>query len=157
MDNSFDGDGKLTTDFNGGNDYAAAVAIRNNRIYIAGYSVAAATRGIVAAYQTGTTSLAAPPITSIAPLKVPQPLTQKLTVSVLPNPSTQYFTLKLQSSESTSTVTVSITDAAGRLIEMKTNVNANSSLQLGHNYPPGIYFAQIVQGNKKEVVKLIKQ
>ena len=52
---------------------------------------------------------------------------------------------------------VSITDAAGRLIEMKTHVNANSSLQLGYNYPPGIYFAQIVQGNKKEVVKLVKQ
>jgi uncharacterized delta-60 repeat protein len=158
LDNSFNGDGKLTTDFNGGNDYAAAIAIRNNRIYVVGYSQTFfAPTGIVAAYQTGTTTVAAPAITSIVPLKAPQPITQKLTVSVLPNPSTRYFTLKLQSNENNSTVTVSITDAAGRLIEMKNNVNANSSLQLGHNYPPGIYFAQIVQGNKKEIVKLIKQ
>jgi uncharacterized delta-60 repeat protein len=157
LDNTFEGDGKVTTDLNGGDDYAAAVAIRNNRIYITGSSIAAASRGIVAAYQTGTTALKAPPITSVAPLKVPQSLTQTLRVSVLPNPSTQFFILKLQSSESNSTVTVSITDAGGRLLEMKNNVNANSSLQLGYNYPPGIYFTQIVQGTKKEVVKLIKQ
>jgi uncharacterized delta-60 repeat protein len=158
LDSSFSGDGIQTTDLKGGNDYAAAVVIRNNRIYVAGSSTKfVSTRGIVAAYQTGTTTLAAPLITNVAPLKAPQPLIQQLTVNVLPNPSTQYFTLKLQSSGSTSIVTISITDAAGRLIEMKTNVNVNSSLQLGHNYPRGIYFAQIVKGNKKEVVKLIKQ
>jgi uncharacterized delta-60 repeat protein len=160
LDNTFDTDGKLTTDLFSDYSIANAIAIRNNRIYIAGYSIAAATRGIVAAYQTGTTSLAAPAIASTTVstnlIANQQPVTQKLTVSAMPNPSAQYFTLKLQSTN-TSTVTISITDAAGRLIEMKANVNANSSLLLGQNYPPGIYFAQIVQGDKKEVVKLVKQ
>jgi uncharacterized membrane protein len=42
-------------------------------------------------------------------------------------------------------------------MERKTNVAANSLLQFGANYKPGIYYVEVVQGNEKAMVKLIKQ
>jgi hypothetical protein len=45
----------------------------------------------------------------------------------------------------------------GKLIEARTNVALNSSIQLGYSYYPGVYFVQIIQGDKKAVVKLVKQ
>ena len=47
-------------------------------------------------------------------------------------------------------------DVAGRVIEQKTNVPANSTLQLGAKYFAGVYFAEIRQGKDRVTVRLIK-
>lgn len=80
----------------------------------------------------------------------------RLSVTVQPNPSTNYFTLALQGS-SNNTVLIRVTDAAGRLIETKAGLAANTTQQIGQNYRPGVYYAEIVQGKERVVVKLLKQ
>lgn len=76
-------------------------------------------------------------------------------VKVLPNPSSDYFTLKI-SSKHQSPVQLRITDASGRAMETRNNLNANSTIQVGHRLHPGSYFAEVIQGSERKVVQLIK-
>ena len=78
-----------------------------------------------------------------------------LKVTVMPNPSTTYFTLKLVS-KSDLPVNIKVVDAAGRLVDAKAKQAANSTLQLGHSYATGNYFAEFIQGNQRKVVQLMK-
>ena len=43
-----------------------------------------------------------------------------------------------------------------RVIEIKYGVSPNQSISIGHNYKPGLYYAEIIQGNQNQTVKLIK-
>jgi hypothetical protein len=81
---------------------------------------------------------------------------QGLKVQALPNPSTTYFTLILRGS-STKVANLQIADVAGRIIEGRNGIAANSVQHVGHNYRPGVYYAQLIQGNRIITVKLLKQ
>lgn len=50
-----------------------------------------------------------------------------------------------------------VSDALGKLIEIKANVAANSTMRFGSNYVPGIYYLRVMQGDKIVTVKLVKQ
>ncbi len=76
-------------------------------------------------------------------------------VKVLPNPSTTYFTLQTNSN-SNEPLTLRVINQQGSVIETRANLNAHGSLQVGHQYRSGMYFAEMVQGNKRIVVKLVK-
>lgn len=78
-----------------------------------------------------------------------------LEISITPNPSTNYFTLRLQSRYATP-VSLRVTDASGRVVDARSNLAANSSIQIGHNYNTGTYFAEMIQGANRKVVQLIK-
>jgi uncharacterized repeat protein (TIGR03803 family) len=78
-----------------------------------------------------------------------------LSIKALPNPSANYFTI-ISRSNNNSPMTLKVTDATGRTIEIKSNLSANGSVRLGDNYRPGLYFTEVVQGNKHVMVKLIK-
>jgi hypothetical protein len=78
-----------------------------------------------------------------------------LTVLVMPNPSSTYFTLKLSSRFQTP-VNMRVVDASGRVIEAKQQLSPNSTLQIGHNYVSGIYIVEMIQGNLRKSVQLIK-
>jgi uncharacterized delta-60 repeat protein len=158
-DDTFDEDGKQTTDFLGADNYANALAIGNNKLYVSGRFRGFMRAGAVAVYSLGTLPSARSAITVASakanPITEEQNLAQKLTVKVLANPSANYFTLLLRS-VSNSKVSIRISDASGKLIETKANVAVNSTLQLGNNYHPGAYYVVIVQGSEKAVIKLIK-
>jgi len=47
-------------------------------------------------------------------------------------------------------------DAGGRVVDAKSKLGANSTLQIGHNYSSGKYFAEVTQGGIRKVVQLIK-
>ena len=79
----------------------------------------------------------------------------ELNVVVMPNPSTSYFTLKL-SSKDKSGVNMRVMDASGRAIEAKQQLDPNSTIQIGYSYPSGTFYAEMIQGNKRKVVQLIK-
>jgi PKD repeat protein len=87
--------------------------------------------------------------------KAEEVVADDLKVTVMPNPSNTYFTLKLVS-KSDLPVNIKVVDAAGRLVEGKAKQAANSTLQLGHNYATGNYFAEFIQGNQRKVVQLMK-
>lgn len=76
-------------------------------------------------------------------------------IMVLPNPSRDYFTLKI-SGKNQSPVQLRITDASGRAMESRNNLNVNSTVQVGHQLNPGTYFAEVIQGSERKVVQLIK-
>lgn len=79
----------------------------------------------------------------------------EIRITVAPNPSIGYFTLLLQSKSDTP-VTLRVTDAAGRMMEARSKLAANSSVQVGANYHAGTYFAEMLQGSQHKVVQLIK-
>jgi hypothetical protein len=74
---------------------------------------------------------------------------------VLPNPSVAHFTLKVQSADA-KPVDVRILDNQGRLVETRSNLAANSTLVLGSQYRPGVYYVEVVQGAEKVQSKLVK-
>jgi uncharacterized delta-60 repeat protein len=154
LDVSFDEDGKQSTEFLGAYDVAYAATIRGNDLYVAGSTRGPVDKGVVAAYTLGTIAPVSPAITRVTDKE--QMSTSVLMVKAIPNPFITDFTLLLQSVNN-SPATISITNAAGQVIERKSNIAANSILQLGANYKPGIYYVEIVQGTEKAVVKLLKQ
>jgi hypothetical protein len=79
-----------------------------------------------------------------------------LTASVMPNPSQNYFYISTKSTSSRP-LSIHIIDVTGRIIEQKINIAANGSFRIGNLFPPGVYFVEILQGTRKERLKLIKQ
>ena len=77
-------------------------------------------------------------------------------VEALPNPSNSHFILKVESENIKEAINVRIVDFLGRVIEIKTNVFAGQTLQVGNYYRPGIYFVEVTQGMNKKQLKLIK-
>jgi hypothetical protein len=80
----------------------------------------------------------------------------KLSIKVMPNP-TSYFFKVVMKSLSKENVKISVTDITGRVIEQRTDVPANTTIQLGNKYHPGIYIAEFLQGNDKVTLRLIKE
>jgi len=78
-----------------------------------------------------------------------------LKVAVLPNPSKTAFTLTLQS-ESELPVNLRILDLNGKEISRLGNLSANSIIRIGDNLRTGFYLAEIVQGQERKIVKLVK-
>ncbi len=79
----------------------------------------------------------------------------ELTVKIGSNPTTSYFTLYLQSNQS-APVNIRVTDAIGRIVDAKSGIAGNSTVQIGHNYRQGNYFAEIIQGRQRKTIQLIK-
>lgn len=78
-----------------------------------------------------------------------------LEVTASPNPTATFFTIRI-SSRYEHPVTIVLTDQSGRTMETKPNLQPNSTVQLGHNLLNGSYYAEIIQGNRRKVIKLIK-
>ena len=79
----------------------------------------------------------------------------KLTVKVMPNPASYFFTMAFKS-ESKEKIKITVVDVIGRVIEKRQDILDNSTIQLGHKYYAGVYFAEIRQGKEKVTVRLIK-
>jgi uncharacterized delta-60 repeat protein len=77
-------------------------------------------------------------------------------VNAFPNPTQQSFTLQLKGSTN-KPVQVRVLDATGKLVEVKQNMASNTPLSLGAAYKAGVYYAEVIQGNTRKVVKLVKQ
>jgi hypothetical protein len=81
---------------------------------------------------------------------------EDLKVTVMPNPSTTYFTLKFASKDLKTAINLRVMDASGRAIDSKQQIDPSSTIQIGYNYPSGTFYAEVIQGNKRKVVQLIK-
>jgi len=80
--------------------------------------------------------------------------TNKLAIAAMPNPSTKGFILIVKG-DATSQLMLRVMDISGRIIEVK-NVTPDQSIRIGDNYRAGMYFAEIIQGNERKIVKLVK-
>lgn len=79
-----------------------------------------------------------------------------LSVKALPSVSYHAFTLMIRSTE-TAPVHIRILDEKGRLLEARSHTAANGMVRIGDNYRPDVYYAEVVQGAEKKVMKLINQ
>jgi PKD-like domain/Secretion system C-terminal sorting domain len=77
-------------------------------------------------------------------------------INIFPNPSEAQFTLELNDNLNTP-ATLIISDLAGRIIEKHSDIENTTQLEFGLNLPAGIYFAELISGNKRRTIKLIKQ
>jgi hypothetical protein len=80
-----------------------------------------------------------------------------LGASVAPNPTQNYSNIKLESSNTREPIVVRVTDQFGRTIEVKKGLSAGQTIQLGAGYKVGMYFVELIQGEERRQVKLIKQ
>ncbi|HSK12414.1 MAG TPA: T9SS type A sorting domain-containing protein, partial [Phnomibacter sp.] len=79
----------------------------------------------------------------------------RLEAVAYPNPTTHRFVLQLLSN-APEPIHVRVYSATGRLVEMKNNLMPGTFF-IGESYPKGMYLAEIMQGSKKQSLKLIKQ
>jgi Secretion system C-terminal sorting domain len=78
-----------------------------------------------------------------------------LTCNITPNPTSQNFNLQLRSS-STKKIDVNIFDMSGRKIA-RLNPSKNQTTLFGENLRPGVYMVSVIQGEQRQVIKVIKQ
>jgi hypothetical protein len=79
----------------------------------------------------------------------------KLSAKAFPNAFTDYINLQWNGSDKP--VTITITDMMGKLVEKRTGLASSGNIRTGYHFASGIYFAEIVQGTEKLVVKMIKK
>ena len=76
-------------------------------------------------------------------------------VQVMPNPSSTFFNLAIRGSNE-SPVTIKIMDIFGRVVERHDRIAANTVLKVGDKWTNGSYYVEVVQGNQRKIIKIIK-
>ena len=78
------------------------------------------------------------------------------TIKAIPNPSANYFTIRLAGGDGTAKMSLRVTDIFGRTIEQRDNLQYTGSLLVGRGYRPGVYIVELIQGNTRRQLKLLK-
>lgn len=86
--------------------------------------------------------------------KKEEPASQ-LYVNVMPNPGIGYFNIII-GSKNVNPVTLRIRDASGNVIEIYEKVASTGILRIGRKWLAGTYYMELVQGDEKKVIKIIK-
>jgi uncharacterized delta-60 repeat protein len=151
LDSSFGVNGRQTTDIETGLDEIGGIAVSGDRLYAAGTGRGIVSVGVVAAYQLDETTL----LTKAVKAPERAALQSQLVVHAFPNPTTQFFTIQTGSG-SAALLSMRVTDATGRMVDVMQNRPATGSLQFGARYKPGVYYAEIQQGTETKTIKLVK-
>ena len=80
----------------------------------------------------------------------------KFDVTATPNPASSNFSVTIAAANSTNKISLRVTDVLGRTVEQKNNLQPNQTITIGDKYRSGIYFAEVLQGNTRKVIKLVK-
>ncbi len=83
-------------------------------------------------------------------------LQTEFTVIISPNPSKSDFNIQVKSSNLEDKITIRVTDEVGRMMDILSNVNVNEVKKIGAGYKVGIYFAEIIQGTHRKIIKLVR-
>lgn len=78
-----------------------------------------------------------------------------LEVQVFGNPSSYAFSLMVKGG-SQERIRMKVTDVNGRIVEERNVINKDQVLSIGSSYTQGAYFVEVLQGNQRKLVKLIK-
>ncbi|HLG34522.1 MAG TPA: T9SS type A sorting domain-containing protein [Bacteroidia bacterium] len=77
-------------------------------------------------------------------------------INVFPNPSDNDFTFVINSPENNS-FSINIFDLAGRVVESHQNISGDKEIKCGERLIDGIYYAEIISGEERKIVKLVMQ
>ena len=83
-------------------------------------------------------------------------ITKDFSIGAFPNPATKGFYISIGESEINEKVLLQVFDITGRLVETKQNVAGGSTIQLGNNYRPGVYFLRAIHGDMHRELRLVK-
>ncbi len=86
---------------------------------------------------------------------LPVNLESRLQVQAWPNPGTEYFELRF-AGEMNQPIQVRISDITGRPMENYRLANPAMPLRVGSSWRTGTYFVEVIQGNDRKTIKLIK-
>jgi|GEM_PF-824159 len=78
-----------------------------------------------------------------------------LLLNGVPNPSANYFTINIEGGDVSKKISLRIVDIMGRIVEQKNNLTSHT-IKIGENYRPGIYIAEVIQGENRKQIKLVK-
>jgi hypothetical protein len=78
-----------------------------------------------------------------------------LQAEVMPNPSSTFFNLAIRGSNNLP-VTIKIMDIFGRVVERHDRIAANAVLKIGSRWINGSYYAEIIQGDQRKIIKILK-
>ncbi|MEP7164080.1 MAG: putative Ig domain-containing protein [Ferruginibacter sp.] len=78
-----------------------------------------------------------------------------LKVYAYPNPTATEFVLKLEG-YTNDKVSIIVTDIMGRKI-YQSEINGKQQHKFGSNFNPGLYNVQVIQGNEKKSIRLVKE
>ena len=76
-------------------------------------------------------------------------------IKAFPNPSGSYFNLKVETG-SNEKMSMRVVDITGRVIEEKQNLQPQQMIRLGDRYVNGVYIAEIIQGENRKAIRLVK-
>ena len=79
----------------------------------------------------------------------------EINLIVYPNPSNSAFNFKLET-ESTEMVTITLFDMSGRVVMTLTNQNPTEVITIAQEMAPGVYLANVKQGEFVKSVKITK-
>jgi hypothetical protein len=106
------------------------------------------------------TAVVAKQSASEQPITIAKEEVQVLTtfnLKAFPNPTMSHFKLQVESDNTKDKINLRVMDLSGRTVELLWNVTAGQTIQLGSKYRPGMYIVEMVQGNNRKQLKLIKQ
>jgi hypothetical protein len=78
-------------------------------------------------------------------------------ITASPNPAPYTFNVQVTSGNPHAPIQLRVVDLLGRTMEMRNNVAPNSNLKIGGSYKAGVYLVEVIQGNERRHLKLIKQ
>jgi hypothetical protein len=80
-----------------------------------------------------------------------------LEIKANPNPTRSFFNVEVKSSNINSEMTLRIFNSDGQLLEVTNNLRYGQILQVGNNLKAGSYLIEVIQGNQRKTLKVIKQ
>jgi len=83
------------------------------------------------------------------------PVHDILQAEVMPNPSSTFFNLAIRGSNNLP-ITIKIMDIFGRVVERHERIAANTVLKIGYGWINGSYYAEIIQGDQRKIIKILK-
>jgi hypothetical protein len=78
-----------------------------------------------------------------------------LVVTAMPNPTIDYANLAIKGQKNVP-ISVRVLDVFGQILEKHEKVLPGSTIRLGRTWANGTYFAEVIQGEQRKVVKIIK-
>ncbi len=86
----------------------------------------------------------------------PELLPIGLEVKVMPNPTYSDFRLIVSSNDKKAPIHLRLLDISNKVIEVKSGINSGETITIGSDYMKGVYICELIQGDKRKVVKLVK-
>ncbi len=78
-----------------------------------------------------------------------------IVVNAFPNPTNNFFTLLIQS-DLNHPVEVKVIDLQGRILYTKRGA-VQGRISFGHNFTSGTYIVEVIQGDRRQILKVVKQ